>query len=146
MVGKPAPDFVLPVVANPSSLGGGGVNATLSQLRGHPVVLDFWATWCPPCRAEVPILEKVSRAWQSQGIVLLGVNVDGLDQGDPRAFAEKHAITYPIVQDASGRVSRAYGIDTLPTVVVVSRDGSILSVQSGVVGEDELGDLVRPAL
>lgn len=110
------------------------------------MVLDFWATWCPPCRAEVPILEKVSRAWQSQGIVLLGVNVDGLDQGDPRAFAEKHAITYPIVQDASGRVSRAYGIDTLPTVVVVSRDGSILSVQSGVVGEDELGDLVRPAL
>jgi peroxiredoxin len=146
MVGQFAPDFDLPVVSNAPTLEGSTASLSLRSLRGHPVVLDFWATWCPPCRAEVPVLEAASRGWHAAGIVLVGVNTDAPDQGDPHAFATVHGLSYPIVQDASGRVANAFGVDTLPTLVVVSAEGRVMAVRTGALDEGELGDLVRTAL
>jgi peroxiredoxin len=146
MVGHAAPDFDLPLVANAEVLHETAMSLSLRALRGHPVVLDFWATWCPPCRAEVPVLEAASHGWQAAGIVLVGVNTDAPDQGDPHAFATGHGLSYPIVHDATGRVARSFGVDILPTLVVVSAEGQVVAVRTGALDEGELGDVVRKAL
>jgi cytochrome c biogenesis protein CcmG/thiol:disulfide interchange protein DsbE len=150
LVGREAPDFALELAANGASLGAGAAgnkaNLRMSDLRGSAVVLDFWATWCGPCRAEAPIVEHLSRRWRDQGVVVVGVDTDTPDQGDPRAFAVAHGLTYPIVHDAVGEVARSYGVDGLPTLVVVSRTGRVSAVRSGVTDEAELERLVRHAL
>ena len=117
----------------------------LSELRGHAVLLDFWATWCEPCRLEAPIVEQLSRRWRDRGVVVVGVDTDTPDQGDPARFAAAHGLTYPMVKD-DGRASRAYGVDALPTLVVVSRMGKIVAVRAGVTDDAELDRLVRQAL
>jgi thiol-disulfide isomerase/thioredoxin len=142
LVGANAPDFSLAVAANDEGLG----EVRMGDLRGRAVLLDFWATWCGPCRAEAPIVEHLSRRWRDQGVLVVGVNTDTPDQGDPVAFARAHGLTYPIVHDAAGEVARRYGVEGLPTLVVVSRTGRIVGVRSGVTDEAQLERLVRQAL
>jgi thiol-disulfide isomerase/thioredoxin len=147
--GRDAPDFTLALVANAGSLGAGGSDKTaldLSELRGRAVLLDFWATWCEPCRLQAPIVEQLARRWRDRGVVVVGVNTDSATEGDPRAFASAWGLTYPIVKDEVGAASRAYGIEALPTLVVVSRLGKIVAVRSGVTDDGELERLVRQAL
>jgi thiol-disulfide isomerase/thioredoxin len=148
-VGKEAPDFTLDVVANGGNLGAGLADKkqlSLSELRGSAVLLDFWATWCGPCRAEAPIVDRISRRWQDKGVVVVGVNTDTLDQGDPREFAIKHGLTYPIVHDGEGYASREFEVDSLPTLVVVSRTGKITAVRTGITDDAEIERLLRQAL
>lgn len=148
-----APDFALDVVAN----GGGLTTAApapsasptslkLSELRGHAVLLDFWATWCQPCRAEAPIVDRVWRRWRDQGVVVVGVNEDKPDEGDPVAFAHSAGLTYPIVRDPSGVAMRSFEADSLPTLVVVSRTGKVTAVRAGITSDSELERLVRQAM
>jgi cytochrome c biogenesis protein CcmG/thiol:disulfide interchange protein DsbE len=149
MMGTEAPDFELPLVANAEGLGQGqveGAPVKLSALRGNAVLLDFWATWCAPCRAEAPIVDQVWRRWKDKGLVVVGVNTDTPDQGDPRRFALSHGLTYPIVHDLEGLASRLFGVDSLPTLVVVSRAGNVIAVRTGITGDAELERLVRQAL
>jgi cytochrome c biogenesis protein CcmG/thiol:disulfide interchange protein DsbE len=136
-----APDFRLEVVANgkPGALG-------VSDLRGSVVVLDFWATWCGPCRAETPILDALSRRWRDRGVTIVGVDTDTPDQGDPRAFAQAEGLSYPIVHDETGAVSRRYGVEGLPTLVVISPAGKVVAVRTGLTDDEELERLVRKAL
>jgi cytochrome c biogenesis protein CcmG/thiol:disulfide interchange protein DsbE len=146
---REAPDFNLRVVANAGALGPGmteGKSLSLSELRGSAVLLDFWATWCGPCRAEAPIVDQVSRRWHDKGVVVVGVNTDSPDQGDPKAFAMAHGLTYPIVHDETGAASRAFAVDSLPTLVVVSRTGKITAVRTGMTDDAELERLIRQAL
>jgi thiol-disulfide isomerase/thioredoxin len=146
---REAPDFNLAVVANGAALGGAMADAktlSLSELRGSAVLLDFWATWCGPCRAEAPIVDQVSRRWRDKGVVVVGVNTDLPDQGDPRAFAMAHGLTYPIVHDTAGQAQRAFAVDSLPTLVVVSRTGKITAVRTGMTDDAELERLIRQAL
>jgi thiol-disulfide isomerase/thioredoxin len=151
-VGRDAPDFSLPVVANAASLSGGGEETKtlhLKDLAGRAVVLDFWATWCGPCRAEAPIVNSFSRRWKDRGVVVVGVNtLDG--DGDPAGFARARGLTYPIVRDVlegrEGVAQRSYGVDSLPTLVVVSRTGKITAVRTGLTSEEELERLVTEAL
>jgi thiol-disulfide isomerase/thioredoxin len=148
-VGRDAPDFALDVVANASELGphlAEGKPLRLSELRGSAVLLDFWATWCGPCRAEAPIVDRVSRRWRERGVVVVGVNTDTPDQGDPAEFARGHGLTYPIVHDEDGAASRLFEVDTLPTLVVVSPAGKITAVRSGITDDAELEKLLRQAL
>jgi thiol-disulfide isomerase/thioredoxin len=146
---REAPDFNLAVVANGAGLGpgkGDGKTLSLSELRGSAVLLDFWATWCAPCRAQAPIVDQLSRRWHDKGVVVVGVNTDTPDQGDPKAFAMAHGLTYPIVHDVSGEASRAFAVESLPTLVVVSRTGKITAVRTGMTDDAELERLIRQAL
>ena len=141
-----APDFALEVVANGASLAGDKSTVRLSELRGSAVLLDFWATWCGPCRAEAPIVDRVARRWRDKGLVVLGVNEDKPDEGDPLAFAIAEGLSYPIVRDSSGSTMRKFDADSLPTLVVVSRTGKVTAVRAGITEDAELERLIRQAL
>jgi cytochrome c biogenesis protein CcmG/thiol:disulfide interchange protein DsbE len=156
LVGKDASDFTLKLVANdvpavPSSnTNAASANAssasslTLSSLRGRPVILDFWATWCPPCKAEAPILEKVSQRFRDRGLVVVGVNTSDED-GNARPWILGHHITYPVVFDPN-RIATQYGVENLPTLIVVSREGKITAMRTGLTSDEELEELVKSVL
>jgi thiol-disulfide isomerase/thioredoxin len=146
IVGRAGPDFSLAVVANGASLGGDGNPIHVSQLRGRAVLLDFWATWCPPCRVEAPIIDQIARRWRDRGVVVVGVDTDALDQGDPRAFAQSEGLSYPIVRDLQGEASRLYEVANLPTLVVLSRSGRVVAVRVGITDDAEIERLLRRAL
>jgi thiol-disulfide isomerase/thioredoxin len=145
-VGRDAPDFALALVANGSLLGEAEPMLRLRDLRGQAVLLDFWATWCEPCRMQAPIVDQLARRWRERGVVVVGVDTDAPGEGDPRAFAMSRGLSYPIVHDRVGVASRAYEVADLPTLVVVSRTGKIVAVRTGVTDEAELERLVRQAL
>src|SRR5262249_50998503 len=114
MRGKPAPDVSLPVVAN----GDPGARMQISDLKGKPIVLDFWASWCEPCLIQAPILDRVARRYEKKDVVVMGINID-----DPpelaKAVAKKKGLSYPILVDPSRQASRLYGVDRLPCLVVI---------------------------
>ncbi len=146
MIGRDAPELALPLVANGDTLATGKQTVTMSDLRGHAVLLDFWATWCGPCRSQAPIVERVARRWHDEGVVVVGVNTDTPGQGDPAGFAAAYGLSYPIARDAEGEAARAYGIDSLPTLVIVSRAGKVVAVRTGTTDGDEIDGLLRRAL
>ena len=146
MVGASAPEFSLSLVANGDALGGDGAPLRISQLRGQAVLLDFWATWCGYCRAQAPIVDGLAQHWRDKGVVVVGVSTDRADEGDPGRFARAHGMTFPIVSDPSGAASRAYGVESLPTLVILSKTGKVVAVRAGVTGGDELDELISQAL
>jgi cytochrome c biogenesis protein CcmG, thiol:disulfide interchange protein DsbE len=146
IVGRQAPDFSLALVVNGEALGGDGAALRIGELRGRAVLLDFWATWCGPCRVEGPIVDAVSRRWRDRGVVVVGVDTDTPEQGDPKAFVLSHGLSYPIVHDASGEASRLYDIESLPTLVVLSRTGAVVAVRTGVTDDREIERLLGRAL
>ncbi len=132
-VGHPAPDFTL------TQLDGSRVN--LAALRGQPVVLNFWATWCPPCRGELPQLQAASRRYAGQ-VAILGVN-QVEPTGAVQTFAEQMGLTFPIPLDGDGRASRLYGVRSLPTTFFIDREGIIRQIQIGSLTEATLADMLR---
>jgi cytochrome c biogenesis protein CcmG/thiol:disulfide interchange protein DsbE len=141
MVGRPAPEIALSVVAN----GTPGERMTTKDLAGHPVLLDFWASWCGPCAIEAPVVDRVARRFEKRGLVVLGVNVS-----DPpevvRAYATQKGLHYPMVADADGKASLGYGVDKLPSLVVIDRHGNVLAFLTGLVDEASLNDIVAAAM
>ena len=122
--GFSAPDFTLDL------LSGGQV--TLSELRGSVVIVNLWAAWCPPCRAEMPAIEKVYAAFSDRGLVVLGVNTTFQDrETDAAAFVVEQGLTFPIPLDRTGAVSRRYQLRGLPSTFFVDRQGIIRSVVVG---------------
>lgn len=122
--GFSAPDFTL------ERRGGG--QTTLSELRGAVVVLNLWASWCPPCRAEMPALQAVHDEYADQGLVVLGLNTlfqDGL--GAAEAFISEFGLTFPMVFDESGAVSQRYQLRAMPTTFFIDRRGVIRAVVVG---------------
>jgi thiol-disulfide isomerase/thioredoxin len=140
LVGKPAPDLELPVAANADA----SAPLRLGSLKGRPVVLDFWASWCGPCAVQAPILERIARRYEKQGLVVVGIDVDDPPE-KARAYAKSKGLSYPIVTDP-GDASKRYGVDKLPSLVVIDRDGRVLGVTSGVVDEASLDELVATTL
>jgi len=138
LVGQDAPTFTLDVVAN------GNAQLSLADLKGKPVVLDFWATWCGPCRAEAPILNKIAQRFKEKGLVVVGVNTSDAP-GNARPWALTHGLTFPIVYDPD-EVAPKYGVENLPTLVLVSKEGKVLAVRTGVTSDSELDRLVTSAL
>lgn len=123
MVGFLAPDFTLPSTD--------GEVMTLSELRGSPVILNFWATWCPPCRAEMPELEAFWQMYKSDQLLLIGV-----DQGEDSAVVEEFArgvvdTTFPLLLDQRTDVGALYGVRALPTTVFIDADGRIQAIKVG---------------
>ncbi|HXF82901.1 MAG TPA: TlpA disulfide reductase family protein [bacterium] len=122
----PAPQFTLP------RFDGGTLS--LGELRGRYVVMNFWASWCIPCRDEAPLLERVWREYRARGVVVLGVNIQDLEPEARRFIAETKA-TYPQVRDRDGTVSRAYGTTGVPETFFIDREGRIVRKFPGAAVE-----------
>ncbi|CAN5924359.1 hypothetical protein BH11MYX4_BH11MYX4_00460 [soil metagenome] len=139
------PDFTATVIANAADPS--QHTMTLSALRGHPVLIDFWATWCMPCQAELPIVDGIARRFKGEGLVVLGVNtLDPDGRVLAPALVARKGIMFPILLDPDNAIGRKYHVDGLPTLVVLSKEGKIVAVRSGVTGEAELERLVRKVL
>jgi peroxiredoxin len=117
--GSVAPEFTLPVAA--------GADVTLADLRGQVVFVNFWATWCAPCREEAPSLERLYRALHAEGFEVLGISIDASeDQAAVDAFAREFELTFPIPRDAHKRVYGAYRASGVPETFLVDRQGRVL--------------------
>jgi cytochrome c biogenesis protein CcmG, thiol:disulfide interchange protein DsbE len=97
----------------------------LEAYRGHPVVLNFWASWCPPCTGEADILEDAYLHYRGQGVVFIGIDMQSDTWPESRAFLRRHGITYPVGRDERGTVGRAYRVTTLPTTFFITQDGRV---------------------
>lgn len=131
--GFSAPDFTLEL------LGGGEV--TLSDLRGQVVMVNLWASWCPPCRQEMPDIEQVYQDFKDDGLVVLAVNTTYQDsEAGAAAFVQEFGLTFPIPLDRTGAVARQYQLRGLPSTYFIDRKGVIQSV---VVGGPMSASLIR---
>jgi len=117
-----APDFSLPTLE--------GQTVTLSALRGRVVFLNFWATWCPPCREEMPSIERLHRELKDQGLVVLGVDVDESPKLVAK-FIEDFRLGFPVVLDAGSHVFSRYGVRGLPTTILIDRQGRVVGAAVG---------------
>ncbi len=117
-----APDFTLHAMD--------GTNLRLQQQRGRVVLVNFWATWCGPCREEMPQLNKLYDKYRSSGFVLLGVNVDD-DASKGMEVAQKLGVKFPVLLDTDKKVSKLYDLATMPSTVLIDRDGRVRYVHRG---------------
>ncbi len=129
LIGKMAPDFTL------STLKDGATNVSLTDFKGHPVILNFWASWCDPCQAETPFLQKSWPDLKSQGIVLVGI--DGQESaGNALKFLQQKGVTYPSVQDSvNGATAINYGVLGFPETLFIDRHGVVVGKWSGELDE-----------
>ena len=139
LVGKQAPDFNLEVIHG----GSPGSRIRLSDLRGRTVVLDFWASWCAPCREQAPILDALSREYSPDSVSVIGVNTDDALEA-ARRFASQNNLSYPSVRD-EGDVFLQYQGRGLPTLAVVDPHGKLVAVESRLMGRREIEQLVETA-
>jgi peroxiredoxin len=132
-VGEKAPEFTLTTLD--------GRTVSLSDYRGQGVLLNFWGTWCPPCRAEMPALQRQYEANKDHGFVVLAI-----DMNEPAAsvqgFVNQYGLTFPILMD-KGEVARAYQIDPLPTTVLVNPEGIVVKIIAGEMEEHQIAEYVK---
>lgn len=136
LVGKDAANFTL------SDLNGKSFN--LSKLRGKVVVIDFWASWCGPCRETMPHVEKLHREFKDKGLVVLGINDEDIDEA--RQFVQKNGYTFPTLVDVESAVSGLYGVTSIPQTLIIDRDGKIFAHFYGSGEEENLREAVKVAL
>jgi len=110
-------------------------SAALSSYKGKVVILNFWATWCPPCRAEMPSMEKLYNQFKTQGLEILAVNISE-NNNTVKQFIQNNNYTFPIMMDSNGRVSGIYGIKAIPTSFIIDREGKIIGRVSGSIHWD----------
>ena len=122
MEGQTAPDFALK-----SSTG---ENLRLSEYRGDVVMINFWATWCGPCRQEMPLLDELYSRYQRVGFNLLGVNIDD-DSSRAMKMVSELGVNFPVLFDARKEVSKLYEVEAMPVTVLVDREGTVRHVHHG---------------
>jgi len=131
-VGAPAPDFRLP------ALNGQG-DVSLADYRGRPVIVNFWASWCHPCRQEFPLLKQALRDHRAEHLAVIGVTYQDI-ASDSRSFAKQRAATWPQAVDDGGKVASAYGVRAIPQSFFVRPDGTIAARVFGVTTDAALAD------
>lgn len=137
MPGRLAPDFTLATLD--------GTTMTLSALKGQVTLINIWATWCPPCRAEMPVIQAAYDQYRDQGFTVLAVDL----QEDPRtvaAFMQKYGLTFPALLDLDGKVSSAYRSSALPSSFFVDRQGVIRAIYRGPMPRSVLTGTVEQLL
>jgi cytochrome c biogenesis protein CcmG, thiol:disulfide interchange protein DsbE len=127
-IGGPAPTFAMERVDTPGTID-------LASLRGKPVVLNFWASWCVPCKGEAKLLESTWHQYRTRGVVFIGVDYHDVTS-DARTFLQRHGVTYPTVRDGSGKIADRYGVSAVPETYFIDRRGRL-------VGEHIVGTVVN---
>ena len=136
-VSHPANDFTM------QTFDGGEI--TLSGLKGQPVIVNFWASWCPPCREEATTLERTWQKYKDQGVTFIGVDIqdkleDGLD------YVSEYHVTYPNGQDLDGRITIDYGVGGIPVTFFIDKDGMISSRWVGAISQSLLEERIEELL
>ncbi|MGH2993456.1 MAG: TlpA family protein disulfide reductase [Solirubrobacterales bacterium] len=141
-----APSFDLPIL-EPGTLPAGlgrelrspfaDGQLSLAELEGTPVVLNFWASWCIPCREEAPVLQAGWERYGARGVLFLGLNMQDLTD-DAEGFLEEFGITYPSIREPSNEIARAYGTTGIPETYFISQGGRVVGHVLGVVSERQL--------
>ena len=134
-VGNRAPNFTLVTLD--------GKSVMLCKLRGNPVVLNFWASWCPPCRAEAPEFGRTARTYASKGVKFIGVAASS-PTGDANEFVQKYGMRYP--NGISDKIARQYRVSSLPTTFFIDKMGNIQKVQVGMLREADLTNAIQAML
>jgi thiol-disulfide isomerase/thioredoxin len=144
--GQPAPTFTLPTA---QANGRQGPDLALEDLRGKVVLLDFWATWCGPCKKQMPILQRIHADLPPDKFALVSINIDKQPVGRRllaiQAQLKKGGYTFPVVMD-NGATQAAYGVTNIPTFFLIDAQGQIIQGHRGLIGEDELRRTLQPLL
>ena len=122
LAGQPAPDFALKSIT--------GENLRLSEFRGEVVMINFWATWCGPCRQEMPLLDELYQRYQKVGFQLLGINIDD-DRRSAVKMVRVLGVGFPVLLDERKDVSRLYDVDAMPATLLIDRTGIVRYVHHG---------------
>lgn len=131
-IGGPAPAYAAVTLD--------GDSTSLAALRGEPVLLNVWATWCHPCRTEIPELERIHQAYAPRGLRLVGVSIDaGGEDEAVRGFAKEYGMTYPVWRDADSRVTTLFGAIGVPATYLIDRDGTLRWRKVGPIAERDTG-------
>jgi thiol-disulfide isomerase/thioredoxin len=148
LIGKPAPDFTLEDLS--------GKKVSLASFKGKAVLVNFWATWCGPCKIETPWLVELRNQYASQGFEILGVSVDDLDLDDKAKlgeekqdiakFVEKMQMPYPVLINGDSLSHPYGGLDAMPSSFYVDRNGTIVDAQMGISSKDDIEAKIRKAL
>ena len=138
MEGKQAPAFNLKTAA--------GKTVDLKNLAGKVVVVNFWATWCPPCRAEIPGMEEVYEKYKDKGLEIVGISLDRDGWNAVKPFLQKTRMTYPVVLDDADAAAAYGGISAIPTSFVVDRKGRIVKHHVGYFPKQDFEAAVKPLL
>jgi peroxiredoxin len=135
-INESAPDFTLP--------GDNGQAVSLSDLHGQVVMINFWASWCGPCRQEMPLLEQIHQRYEPLGFTLLGVNVEE-NSSDAKAFLKDRPVSFPILFDPDNGVSKLYDVVAMPSTVLIDRQGNVRYLHHGFKPgyENDYQDQVR---
>jgi peroxiredoxin len=138
--GQPAPDFSLKTLD-------GQATVTLSELRGKGVILNFWASWCAPCRKEMPVLQQAHETYQAQGLAILAINVSSQDTpAEAKAFVEELRLTMPVLLDEGSAAEEAFRILGLPTSFFIDSQGVVSRIHFGPVDEAQLEGYIAEIL
>jgi peroxiredoxin len=132
---RPAPEFEAKTLD--------GERVRLGELRNRPVLLNFWASWCGPCRRELPAIVKLHEELKSKGLVVLGVNDEG--KGTAQEFADKAGLTFPTLDDSRLKLHRLYRVTNIPTIFIIDREGRVVRFLRGAHDEAELRAALKSA-
>src|SRR5580704_5937163 len=125
---SPAPDFTLTAQS--------GKPVGLTQFKGQVVMLNFWASWCGPCRQEMPLLDSIYKKYGKLGFTMIGVNVEP-DSNAANAWLKQTPVSFPILYDTDSKVSKLYGVAGMPSTVIVDRKGTVRMIHRGYEPGDE---------
>jgi thiol-disulfide isomerase/thioredoxin len=122
-----------------------GSSVRLSDFRGKPVLIDFWATWCPPCRAAIPGIEKLHKTYSGRGLVVLGIATDEGEWDPVKSFVSSYGMSYTVLK-ATEDVLSEYQVRTIPMLVLLDKEGKIVKRYLGFGAEDEIEKDIKAVL